>query len=478
MSNNIVNKILTSSESEQLQKNFEAASEVTAKMDKSLYASFRNLVNHFQNSYAEMKRVIANISHRLEIAINETIGYYDDMENAFEKKKRIYRFQIFSMEKNFLRAFEAMEERTLTNVAGSSTEFGLNVERRILRLVNDKDAENDTRSAMYGLLLDSLQTRQDLCNLAAENISVFISAYANGTPIFSYQFENVSRIHNRFIVPKPLLNLSLHYNEYMDEHLPVFHREALDRLNNSLETLKDFASDAFYLRSVDHIELAEAVKRFFSGCNNFRYSKSVVYSTGITLPVRVLEGRMADFISNWDDFVSEIREMKQNMASLRSSIENLTINILPAFDDIADNLDTYLPEGNATKSGFAKLLLSNDINIYINTIRDFFREVHTRGQLINDILSLLTKPLLSMWKMIIDDTDSKEYYIFTKNFLFLQNFTDVADDLSKKLTHLKSEDIRSCILHKDDDFFSALTDLTTHLESFNKSMVIDSNFVT
>lgn len=454
-----------------------SASEITAKMDLNTYNVFRKLIDNYSKRYLKMKNVVSKVSEVLSQNKNLTDSLSEKMRDVYLRKEKLYRFQLFSMERNFLRVFEAMEERTLTNVANSFAEMGLTVERRILRLVNETEMRNESRHALYELIMDVLETRQQICHLAKENISDFVSSYSTGTPIFSYQFEDFPQYLNYYIVPKPLLNYSLHYNSYMQEHLPRLQTSTFEILDRSLEMLKELAFDAYQTRTVNKTQLSFAVNEFFDGCREFKFSKSVVYTYGITLPLREIAARKATFDEAYEDFEAEVSEIKQHLWSLRSSIDNITADTVPRLDELFNIIDMYSPEGDVTLLELESILMSNDAIIITNTLQNFFREVSSRGQMISDLLNMLRKPISTMWRLIIRDEDSIEYYEKTKNDLFLRNLTEVLQEWNKLLNEQKSADIRSVIFHQDEEYFLALEDISKHIKAFSESMTIDSNFI-
>lgn len=477
MSNNMVNKILASADSGRLKDNYVAASEITSKMDRNMFAYFRSLVDKYGYSYSEVKKVISKISNSLIVELNATNTHLKEIRNAYSTKERMYRYQLYSIEKNFLRAFEAMEERTLNNVADSFIEFAMKMTRWIRRLANDYEANTDNMPVLYALVYDELQTRQEICILARENISDFVTAYTEGKPIFSYKFEDIPREHNLYIVPRTLLNYSMHHNNYMIEHLPRLKTTAFDVINNSLEMLKEQANAAYETGVINETWLHTAEDLFCEGCRIFRYSKSVVYTLGVTLPLKVIEERRTTFNEAWADYNNKVTEIKQNIGSLNAVVQNITANVLPRLDNLFEYLDTYSPESNSTLMDFASVFLSDEMNGFTNILKDFFREVHTRGHLISDLLSLIKTPVFTIWTQIIDDVDSLEYYKYTQNELFLRNLTEVLSEWGEKIRNQKSRDMRNYILHADEDFFSSLGDLVIYLKDFNDSLVIDSNFV-
>lgn len=477
ISNHLVTKLLTSNESKNLKQSLELASEVTARMDKDTLANFHSLVDNFFKKYADVHDTINEIIESLLIQRNTTNRIEEDMKHAYYTKERIYRYQEYAIEKNFLRGREAMEERTLANVANAFAEFALLNRRRITRLAHDNGTNDDVRLELYKLTVDALQTRQDIVEMARHNISLLISSYINGTKIFNYKFEDLPRAHNPYIIPKPLMNYSMHHNSYMLKYVPKLKTNDFDLLNKTLEMFKEQAKIAYEDRTVNESELNYVYERFQYACRTYMYSKSVVYSMGIEMPLYVIKERRSDFDKNWSDFEEDIRQMYQNLESLSNLVENVTTTFIPLIESLVVKLQNYTQNGDGTLMDLAMLALSNETQSVISTIRNFFREVRTRGQLIDDEISLAYPPIFTMWTMIIDDEDSVEYYNYTNNALFLRDLGTVKEEWKKSLEAVRAEDIRKHVQSRDEDFLTAFEEIANHLEAFQNSITVDENFV-
>ena len=125
----------------------------------------------------------------------------------------------------------------------------------------------------------------------------------------------------------------------------------------------------------------------------------------------------------------------------------------------------------------AKFLYSNETQFVMSKVRSFFREVRSRGQSIDDLANLVSKPVFAMWTMIIDDEDSFEYYNYTGNDLFMRNLTDVKDEWSTKMEAISAGDLRKFLLNRDEDFLSAFDEISTHLDEFKSSLAVDKDFL-
>lgn len=446
-------------------------------MDSDTFDYFKSVANMFYKKYINLKGVILSISDCLSKQKNVTEEIFLEMLDVFNVKERIYRYQDYSIQKNFLRGREAMEERTLNNVANAYAEFAMVNKRRILRLATENETADENRYELYKLITDALLVRQEIAEMARENITVLIDAFITGDPIFNYKFEDLPRAHNQYIVPRKLMNFSMHHNHYMLKYVPKLNTSDFDLMHSVLDMFIEQATIAYENRTVNESRLDYVFERFQFACRTYMFSKSVVDTQGIELPSRVIQERLSNFRSEWTSFDSDIINLRQNMDSLTTLLRNVTLNILPSLEYIIYQISNYTELQNGKLMHLANVFLSNETRLLINILKNFFQEVQTRGQQIQDSTTLLMKPVENMWTMIILDEDSIDYYNYTDNLLFLRNMSLVLEEWNDKIDKLKQLDVRRHVFNKDEEFFVANDEITLHLEEFKNSIVVDGEFV-
>ena len=477
ISNHVVRTLLTSNDSLSLKSRLLHASETTARMEKAKKEEFKVLVEAVNDKFHILKELLRRMSKHLSNQTQEIRNVHNETRSAYFEKERLYRFQIYAIERNFLRGREAMEERVLSNVALGFAEFAMLNARRIRRLAVLPEAESESREELYELIIDSLKVRQEIGDLAEDNISVLYDAFVNGTKIFNYKFEDISRSHNPYIVPKPLLNDSMHHNWYVRKYGPKMFDD-LDLLHNVLDRFMNEATIAFLNSTVNDTSLNYTFERYQFSCRTFMYSKSVIYSQGIDRPVPILKERLVEFDKHWDDFDSQYTEMEQNLESLVASIKAIETHYVENLNIFIENLLEYVNSKNNSMMLLAQAILSDNVQRTLSTIKDLFLEVENRGQAIHDSWTLLMDDIKSLWTMIIKDEDMKEYYEFTNNTRFLQNLTEVVNKYMCQCKNVRDNlDVREAVQNEDEEFFRATDELTSHLSDFKNSIKIDSSFL-
>jgi len=452
------------------------AHETSAKLDKEKVKSFLMHIQAFGANLKAIKAALEKISTSLQDQRNETETIYQEMSDVYATKKRMYRYQVYVIKKNFLRPREAMEERVIRNVVVAFTEYARLIKRRILRLANT-NASDQFRKELFENIVDHLTVRQEVTELAKENITQLLNAYINGEQIFDYMFEDVPLSHNPHIVPKLLMNESIHYNSYMQKYIPKIRNTDFEMFALVFEMLLNITTEAYENHTVDEANLNYVFEQYQSACRNFLYSKSVVYDYGIERPTRVLERRREEFTNEWTMFSGQSKQLSQIINSLTFQIHNVRTHSLPNLTLILSSLNDYSHVDSVTLLDLADLCNHYNAQTIVNEIQNIVQEIHTRGQSISDLISLIELPIINIWKAIIEDEDSLDYYVFTNNTAFLRNFSGVEKEWKRKIEYVKSLDIRIHTNAVFDEFLSSYKELALHLETFQKYIVLDGNFL-
>ena len=477
ISNHVVRKMLTSAESRSLKAKLQTALETTSKRDKSVFEKFKALVKNMYDAFNRLKSSLRRVSEYLANHAVKVRSVHNDTCSAYFDKERLYRYQIYIIERNFLRGREAMEERFITNVVIAFVEFAMINAKRIKRLAAVPKIETNERKALYDLIVDSLKIRQEIGDLARKNLTRLYKAFIKGKRIFNYQFENIDRSHNHAIMPKPLLNYSMHHNSYILKYGPKTSKD-LRRIHNALDMFLDAAKEAYINSTVNETSLNYTFERYLFSCRTFMYSKSVFYSQGVDYLVPVLKDRRSNFEKNWEHINSLTLRMEHNIESLKAGLNKVENVMNGELQSLVDNLMKYVHSDDGSKLSLTEMIVSPSFQGNISYLKDFFNEITTRGQDIFDSMTLIKEPLESFWRAILDDEDMLDYYEFTNNSRFLQNLSEVITKNNIQSDTARDKfDVREAIANEDTNFVHAVDGVSHHVEDFKETIKVDSLFV-
>ena len=446
-------------------------------MDRIKREELKVLVETFGHRFTDLKRLYEKISYYLSNQSSAALHLHSETNTAFSKIEKLYQFQQYIVERNFLRGREAMEERTLTNVALGFVEFAMLSVKRISQLANVSLNESLVRENNYKLIIDSLTVRQKITQLAKENITALVEAFETGIKIFSYKFEDIDESHTPYIVPKQLLNNSLHNNMYVREFtLRLFN--SFDSIYGSLDKLKKVATTAYLNQTINTTALNDASDGYLLACREFMFSKSVFYSHGIDRVVPVIEERKEEIEKIWREFEEKYREIEYNIIALDVSLKTIMTEHIPTLDILVRDLVLYMNSSDKSLMELAYKSVSVDTERAKRVITDFYLAINITGQDIYDSWFVMLDILKSLWAKILHDEDMKAYHEFTNNTRFLQNLTDVLESYSCKCANAgENFAVKKAQQDEDKEFLAVLSDVEDHLANFMESIKIDSTFL-
>ncbi|WAR19544.1 hypothetical protein MAR_001382, partial [Mya arenaria] len=344
-----------------------------------------------------------------------------------------------------------MEESFIEGVADN--EFAMINVKRILRLANSKCIDQ-SRKDLYGYIIDELETHQEIVKMARIKMSLLIDSYLYGRPLNKYIFETFPLLFNSFIVPKPLMNESMHHNSYMRQYFPGL-LEHFDSIKNGLNKFINQTKIAYENQTINEYALNSIRDDLLFKFHQFYVSKGIVYKY---------------------EFKNGIDTLEQNIQALVDLIKGIQSDTIPILNSLVSMLREYF-DATVSLMDLASVFSSDQTNYLTNNLTMFFQKVESRGQEIFDRLSSIENLIHSMWAQILNDEDSWNYYKYTGNTLFMRNVSYVKKECTSNISEVNLYDIRELIGPNSEDFDSAFENIASRLHSFKSSIEIDGNFV-
>ncbi|XP_046543042.1 uncharacterized protein LOC124253335 isoform X1 [Haliotis rubra] len=469
---------LLSSGVENLTTRFMEARETTSRMDRSQFDTFKSMESNAQERLNILKKVMfdeveTNIIEQEQILssiLNDTLA-------SWKTKMHLYRWQEYIVQKNFMRVRQAMEERTFNYLAMGFQEFSYQIESKIKQLANTSISSPDVRQTLHLLTLNELGGRIDLADRAYDNYTQLYGAYYNASPVFRYKYLHEDRNDNIYIGPHVLLRQSLLYSAYAVKYSGRVGKDIL-RFKRALQDYVDMADKAYYTQTLNTTELHLVNIKFLQRGRTYFFSKATFYFESIDYPLRILRERIAAFEAYHRSFNTHVKEMMDNAASLRFSLNSLKSSIIDNLDGGLGLANNYFKYGNISKLEVARVLTAPNIYEGISSMKIFFQEVRSRGQNVYDGWLDLIQSTTAIWSAILNDEDMLKYYEFKNMTRFLQNISDVAKEIETAYMEYRSSfDFRFLVGTADSTFLKSLEDLMELMTSYLLTSKVDTTFI-
>ncbi|GFS26316.1 amiloride-sensitive cation channel 4-B [Elysia marginata] len=210
-------QLLASTTTKDIQRRFLYARETTERMNHLKFNHFLALEEKMRTSFERLKKVMTHdVKERIQAQRKSLQDIYQHLKDVKDQKRHLLEWQAYHVTKNFMRARNAMEERTMMYLMMGFQEYSYQVEARIFQMATNgsNGLDPDVRASIYYDLMNLINGRVDLADRAFANYTQLYGAYYNGTPIFRYKFKEELREDNPYITPRPLLRDCLFRTAY------------------------------------------------------------------------------------------------------------------------------------------------------------------------------------------------------------------------------------------------------------------------
>lgn len=478
-SRNAVDKILDKFVTSEMVDELARAREVTHRMEEEKIRKFETVVLAVNDSLTSVHTLIhKDLKKRITKQIINVEHESKKMMRVWRRKDFLYGYQEYNVRRNFIRVRDAMEERTLNLLCIGFHEFVFVTETYIKNLVSEAFESNmDRRIVLHTIIVAKISDRIETAKRALANYTELYEAYQTGTPLFRYKYMSEPRKHNIMMVPRKLLNDSLTHNSYATQYGPRL-KDDIEAIISSLLEYLDFLNEVMQTNSLNTTRMVSISGEYVDACERFYHSKSVFYYESIERPLRVIISRREKFLKARTQFMTTIRNIKDNLIQLEESLENVSNSTLHVLSDLVNRAVSYFTDSSIRKLDVAKMAQVEMVHTASISIKMFFQELRNRGHAIYDGWTALIPIAQSIWKTIIDDEEMIEYYLFRNMSDFLENSTEIVCELENNYTmHRDTNDIRFIVGLTDSHFHGSMDQMQEHLSKFVTSTKVDHNVI-
>ncbi|XP_005111008.2 uncharacterized protein LOC101857070 [Aplysia californica] len=457
------------------------AREVTSRMDNLKFQHFLALEIAVRTKFRKLQEVLTgDVTSRIQAQRDNLYEIRERMSQVWERKKYLLEWQKYHVEKNFMRARNAMEERTMFYLMLGFQEFSFQIETRIRQMAEPPDnftMSQDVRSSLYLDTMNTLMGRIDLAERAHANYTQLYQAYHNGTPIFRYKFQEEKRADNLLMTPKPLLRQSLFRTSYTRKYSSRVGKDILE-IKKYLEFYSGLANTSFANWTVDEDDMYLANILFLNRGRRFYQSRSVFYVESVEYPQRVMVQKIEDLDRAWRGLGDDLRQLTSGVDTLLTSLAVLEQSIMARLQSLIEVAQVYIDQGSVTKMQVAKDLTSDDVYEGIHDMKNFFFALRSRGQEVYDGWTRLVLSTNQVWKAVLNDENLEEYCEAKNVVDFLRNYTVVAEETENNFTASRDAfDFRYSLGNLDSEFLQSLNLLMDDMRSYIQEAKLDSSFI-
>ncbi|CAG5126543.1 unnamed protein product [Candidula unifasciata] len=464
-----------------VRKRYLQARETTSRLDRVKWQQLTTTTNEirssFRNLQSEMSRGLLSSLLNQKSALNLI---HQRMNNAWTKKIYLLQWQKYHLEKNFVKAKDEMEEKSMYNLGLGYEEFAYQIKTRIQQLAHswwNMTIPEATRTSMYVEVLNMLHGRLLLADKAYESYLQLYDAFSNGEPIFTYQFQNESVDDNDYITPRALLNQSISRHDFSSNDTVTL-IEDIQYIKDILQSYLSLANRYFYANTSSPEELETYNSQILEWGPRFLQSKNVFYTDSVDYPVKIMQDKLQKFEQRWRDFEEDLKPMTVKLDMLLVNLSKHQNNMISVLEQNIAKAEMHVSVRNVSKQQMAEVFTNEQFLKGVSELTTFFGELRARGQEVYDGWSALNRSTKAIWAMILDDENMLEYYRYTNETLYLHSLAEVSSEVARNFSRLRdTNNVQHKISQVDGSFVRSFQRMVALMKEFIAGSDIDAEFL-
>lgn len=470
-----IDKYLTKNNSVQLKESLVYAKEVTSRMDRSKFEEIHKIAEKFEVELHHIKECILNtLDSTIHTSKHLLEGEINHMEWLCKWKTFVFDYQLYIVEKNFLRFKDSMEERHAHIVALAYEEYSLSLQHDI-EYLNDIDFSEDAiRRYLQQSVQNKLDTRIEIISRTITNYTNLINAYQTGEGLFKYQYKDYPKEENKFAVPKKSLKASVEGNAQAKVKLYTVN------LNTTIEILyqlKKINKDAFS-KQLSKAELQSVIKSFRKTIMNWLNVKKYVYEDVLEEALKQLtvnRNKFSNICFTFDNIASSVFK---KIESLDTKIENIETSLFGPLDSIHELVHEYLHGGKGFLYSIAENFTSGGILIGKANLVKLMYELLADDSLLRTSITEMKTLVIQIHKYVINDFDAHEYYEHTGNIQLLRNMSEVEFEIEKNYTtYLNSIQFYDTVGDEGLKFAKSVIEIVNYFQEYIESLQLNEMYI-
>ncbi|GFO35318.1 acid-sensing ion channel 4 [Plakobranchus ocellatus] len=473
-----VDRFLAQTDQSDLKARYDAARDVTHRLQKEKRDRLNHLIENLDLHFGQVRHLVLNqIETKIEQQRAAFAKVVTDVDKVHKQTMYLFEYQRYIVDKDFVRARDAMNERTLSVVCLAFQEFIVQVEAAIQSLSDKNITEPEVRRVLYLDVARKLESRKDMAERAHANYTEFRHALETGTPIFNYKFKSEPRANSPLIAPLPMFYQALNSSSSM-RHRAVVLGQNLMNISHRLDTLKDLAERVYREGDLNATELHLQSVNFLFQCRTFSQSRDMFMYDTPEIIARLMKKRDDRLAKLWAQFEAAKTDFHRQADSLMSELQLIQTGALGGIARALTLARMFLQHGNLSKRMVAAEFLREDIVKTQGTLKNFFAEVRSRGHAVYDDWIKIKKAAIAIWFLALTEENLQTYYTAMNMTHMLVDVWDKRVEIATDCGRPRDEhDLRRVVNNVDAQFTDALSDMLKEMTNFRETEGIDGRFM-
>ena len=491
LSDHAVNSLLSSNLSRSLYKKLQEASETKAKMDKRNQEAFRILFNRLKSVYTLFKSNLHLLSERL-------IQIIHNVKDMWSEVKRVHAFldwkrncQLYAIHIGVLQDKDIVSN----DFSGSANAFSNIWLQRLQRLINAsaiQDTGVSNRGHIYEQTMVDLQNKKYYIRNAQVDGSLLLQFFSNGvlnndTLLMDLNQSYISLFVPRLAMKEAILNYSYLYTRPMSDRIRYCIEEFYNlysNVNAGIDELIELTETAWHNPDNDSVyEMSiNAVSNYVNANLESNSCRDILNRMIFRYPIHKIERTKESLIRNRDRYeqIFDKRRLILNFLSTRARQMTTLMNM--EFEKLFNITNAYLDFKLHSMTEINSELLSENIVSAMTKLKHFSFELETRLHTYSQHTITAAFTLDLAWWKELKEVDGAEVDAYEHLHISYEHLPPIEKFTSLRYLNRVFKDTGRLSLSvgmgdKDKDFYNVFDTFTHYLDTFNRSVIIDSNFL-
>ncbi|CAH1802002.1 unnamed protein product [Owenia fusiformis] len=434
-----------------VKNNFLNARETQQRVDEDIVKQDTLLIENFDKAMVNMEKVLQDVVKRIHRLSMELSDLYFEMSRRiwFHYNRGLVKL-LSTMDRNFVRAWEVLNERSLSHITTGFYAFIDSFSAAVSHLMEIPLNNTNCRETLQMIVQREITIKQVLAERGYDNMTRIHNVFGNADPWFVYE-NSPDRRYDRVYISKDMFKYSEtgEQKEYSEIRINI--NDYMDCLKNFTEILSAVmeTNDANWT----HIHATQELFALKGKRINYRLYKYEQQTVLVTS--KVIQNNMDSFRNLNTSFFQRVETLNQQLVSLTTSAVTLNTSALLTLQHIAILANQYTERG-INKTLLAKSALQEEVSAAMQAVNLFFLDLRSRERIINDIWIQLKVDVMKIWSGMLSERALFPFYQKIKDDVNIvrQNGSLYEKDIFRRLLRIPKNDTnRTSLIHNNWDIF-------------------------
>ncbi|CAH1802000.1 unnamed protein product [Owenia fusiformis] len=434
-----------------IKKHYLNARETQQRVNQDIVKDDKLLIKNFDKATNEIKEVLHGVVKHVHGLSTELSASLSELSRRiwFHYNRGLTRL-LTTMDRDFVRAWEVLNERSLSHITTGFYAFIDSFSAAVSHLLEIPLNNTNCRETLQMIVQREISIKQVLAKRGYDNMTKIHNVFGNADPWFVYE-NSPDRRYDREYISKDIFK----HSEEGELNIYTILRTQLEIYMDCLDNFTDILSTVMETNEANWTHIQETHELFASGARSINYRLYMYEQDTVLVTSKALQKNMDNFSSSNTSLFKKFESLNQQLVSLTTSAMTLNTSALLTLQHIAILANQYTERG-INKTLLAKSALQEEVSAAMQAVHLFFLDLRSRERIIKDIWVQLKVDVMKIWSSMLSEKALVQFYQKIKDDVNIvrQNGSFYVKDVFRKLLKIPKNDTdRASLIDNNWDIF-------------------------